>query len=361
LVQSIGIAPFLDSPSCVLTRILVSEAFDFPHSPSDLSQLGHAYSLLLILNFQHSHNGKNMADLSVPSPRDLTPLGLRSRTPSPNRDGRTLLFAYGSSLWRHQVTKRCPGAQYIGIARLRNWRWQINERGYANVVETPPVVSSPTTTKWLGPLMGGEEKGRETNDRVYGIVYRLDKEDEEKLDGYEDVPNSYEKETMWVEFWGKREGADGSGHPVDVKNMRSQRVKVLVYVDKKHTTSSSPNGMYRYKMNVGIRDALAGGIPQSYIDQCIRPFVPLGQGKGVVIQAIEDAVRMGIDVKSIVEKVEDGLAEKGVKEECGEGQAGSGPIGNHLESVLKGKGDEMEVVVGGGGGGHRGRALGALF
>lgn len=191
------------------------------------------------------------------------------------------------------MAHRVPSAQYIGIARLRHWRWQINERGYANIVEAPAAPMSPQTSRWLGPLMS-EGKSHEGNDKVYGLVYRLEPEDEEKLDVYEDVPASYEKEYMWVEFWGKREGVDGLGQPVDVKKNKSARVRVLVYVDKKCTENAKPQGTYRYKMNVGIRDAVAEGIPQSYVDTYIRPFVPVEDEHKVVTVAIEDAVSMGI-------------------------------------------------------------------
>jgi hypothetical protein len=204
--------------------------------------------------------------------------------------------------------------------------------------------------------MGNDDRPREDNDRVYGLIYRLEREDEEKLDAYEDVPESYEKQYVWVEFWGKREGADGLGQPVDVKRTKSQRIKVLVYVDKKCTTSSKPTGTYRYKVNVGIRDALAEGIPQSYIDQYIRPFVPVEDEHKVVTVAIEDAVKMGIDVKSIVERAEKELAEKGAKEE-GEMDVPQGSLSKYLQNIVpdaNGGGDDL-------GGFHRGRAVSSVW
>lgn len=255
------------------------------------------------------------------------------------------------------MAHRCPSAQYIGIARLRYWQWQINQRGYANIVEAPPAPYSPETAKWLGPLMGSEEKPREGNDKVYGLVYRLEPEDEEKLDKYEDVPESYEKQYIWVEFWGKREGNDGLGQPVDVKKNKSARVKVLVYVDQKCTENAKPNGTYRYKVNVGIRDALAEGVPQSYVDQYIRPFVPVENEHKVVTVAIEDAVAMGIDVKKIVEMKETELAERGAKQE-GEMQVSQGSLSKYLENIVKDAngGSEPDLV-----GFHRGRAMSSAW
>ncbi|KAF2430370.1 hypothetical protein EJ08DRAFT_649682 [Tothia fuscella] len=220
------------------------------------------------------------------------------------------------------------------------------------MVEALPTPSSPTTTKWLGPLLGGEHQSHKTSDRVYGLVYRLEKEDEEKLDQYEDVPESYEKQTMWVEYWGKREGADGMSRPVDVKNMRSQRIKVLAYVDKNSTEDAKPNGTYRYKVNVGVRDAMAEGIPQTYIDQCIRPFIPVEKEQNLITMAIEDAVRMGIDVRSIVTKTETELAERGAKQE-GEKQISQTSTEKYLEKIL-GDANAAENDLGGF---HRGRAM----
>jgi hypothetical protein len=34
----------------------------------------------------------------------------------------TLYFGYGSNLWLHQMQLRCPTSQYLGVARLPNYR-----------------------------------------------------------------------------------------------------------------------------------------------------------------------------------------------------------------------------------------------
>lgn len=86
--------------------------------------------------------------------------------PQPNEG--TLYFGYGSNLWKSQMLSRCPTSEYLGIARLDNYRWIINDRGYANVVSTV----NGTTSKEV----------------VWGLVYRLQKSDEEHLDINEGVP-----------------------------------------------------------------------------------------------------------------------------------------------------------------------------
>ncbi|KAJ6463847.1 hypothetical protein C8R47DRAFT_1326893 [Mycena vitilis] len=76
-------------------------------------------------------------------------------------DAKTLYFGYGSNLWKKQMDTRCPENQFLGTARLPDWRWIINGRGYANIV--PGYV----------------------DDEVWAFVYELSPADEELLDGYE--------------------------------------------------------------------------------------------------------------------------------------------------------------------------------
>lgn len=59
----------------------------------------------------------------------------------------TLYFGYGSNLWKHQMVQRCPTSKYLGIARLNDYRWIINERGYANVVQKNKDEEMPATYK----------------------------------------------------------------------------------------------------------------------------------------------------------------------------------------------------------------------
>ena len=118
--------------------------------------------------------------------------------------GFTLYFAYGSNLSLTQMHSRCPSSEYVGVARLHGYRWIVNTRGFANVVE----------------CQGSE---------VYGLLYQLTEIDEAKLDECEGVPFAYEKEVMKVEIWRTREGV-----VVDMKEKekwKGECVEVLVYVD----------------------------------------------------------------------------------------------------------------------------------
>ena len=143
----------------------------------------------------------------------------------------TLYFAYGSNLWLDQMARRCPGNTFIGIGVLRDWKWMINTRGVANVLRSP-------------------------GDFVYGFVYSLTPEDEEKLDGFESAGKNYFKQIHHVE----RQDDCGS--------------ECLIYVDLKSVEPGAPRLEYIDRMNFAIRDSEQMGIPEHYIQHYLRPFIP---------------------------------------------------------------------------------------
>ncbi|KAJ7632847.1 Butirosin biosynthesis, BtrG-like protein [Roridomyces roridus] len=150
---------------------------------------------------------------------------------------KSLYFGYGSNLWKQQMSARCPENKYLGIARLVDWRWIINERGYANVI----------------PSEG---------DEVWALLYELSQSDEKNLDRYEGVPVDYVKQNLQVEYY---------GHGEENKKI----VEALVYVDVERVTGGwPPQTEYIHRMNCGIADALAQGISQTYISKYLRQSIP---------------------------------------------------------------------------------------
>jgi hypothetical protein len=130
-----------------------------------------------------------------------------------------------------------------------------------------------------------QEWGHSTEDGVvYGILYDLSAEDEWLLDGYEGVDHQapagqghisrstrpreqgrvdYEK---WyvparVEKWFGE--VDGPG-----------TVTVLLYVDEESTRKGAPKAEYIPRMNRGIEEATALGLPVAWTDTVIRMFIP---------------------------------------------------------------------------------------
>ena len=138
------------------------------------------------------------------------------------------------------MTRRCPDSKVVGLAILRDWKWIINGRGYANVVESP-------------------------KDLVYGLVYEISPSDEALLDKFEGVPRAYTKEVMRIEL----QAAGGR---------RKSVVQGLVYVNRKRVEEGEPWEEYIHRMNMGIKDAAERGLPEWYIDKYMRRFIP-AEGK----------------------------------------------------------------------------------
>ncbi|XP_014553962.1 hypothetical protein COCVIDRAFT_106213 [Bipolaris victoriae FI3] len=162
----------------------------------------------------------------------------------------TLYFGYGSNLWLHQMSTRCPSSAYLGIARLDAYKWIINERGYANIVSATP------------------------SDHVYGLIFSLTPTDEHHLDKNEGVPLAYTKEHLPCTFW-----AGTSDRKIDVTRPPSETEKsVLVYIDRKRVTEGVPREEYVYRMNRGIEDAVRCGVPEGYVRDFMRGFIPEDNG-----------------------------------------------------------------------------------
>lgn len=176
------------------------------------------------------------------------------------------------------MAKRCPTSSYLGVARLNDYRWQINSRGYANVV---PVSAPSNSTVSVGEEEGEEEEeGKKESqtpytDVVYGLVYALEAADEARLDRNEGVPEAYTKEMLVTDFWPVSEtGEEGEeGKWVDV-GATPKRKDMLVYIDRKRTVDDAPKTEYVYRMNMGIRDAVRLGVPREYVEKVMRRFVP---------------------------------------------------------------------------------------
>ncbi|KAJ4362993.1 hypothetical protein N0V83_010110 [Neocucurbitaria cava] len=199
-----------------------------------------------------------------------------AQTPQP-----TIYFGYGSNLWLHQMRIRCPTSTYLGIARLNNYKWLINDRGYANVVEVPksqrhhPQKDNTTTGKY--------------SNVVFGLVYTLQPSDEQRLDKNEGVPIAYTKELLPCDFWSSSPSSSPSTtsphhhHKVDTsKPPTTAGREMLVYIDRERVTPDEPKEEYIYRMNKGIADAVDMGVPERYVEEVMRKFIPepVGEGKG---------------------------------------------------------------------------------
>ena len=134
------------------------------------------------------------------------------------------------------MTRRCPESKLVGLGILRGWKWIINTRRYANIIQS-------------------------SEDLVYGLVYEISPSDEASLDRAEGVPRAYTKETMEVELQPAVSG-------------EKSLVQCLVYIDRKRVEEGEPWEEYIHRMNMGINDAAARGLPKWYIDKYMRRFIP---------------------------------------------------------------------------------------
>ncbi|TFB00837.1 hypothetical protein CCMA1212_007242 [Trichoderma ghanense] len=174
-----------------------------------------------------------------------------------------LYFAYGSNLSTEQMRQRCPYSTAVGLGKLSGWRWIINERGYANIVLQDDDDDDDDADDDEGKGKGK----REEESHVYGMLYLLPPEDEDRLDGYEGVPWAYEKvylEASWVSSsssGGKENGGDEELTPV----------KVLAYVDRKRNGEGRPKEEYVDRMERGLEDAVGNwGMREGYADALRR-------------------------------------------------------------------------------------------
>jgi len=107
------------------------------------------------------------------------------------------------------------------------------------------------------------------DDEVWGLVYSLEQEDEDRLDGNEGVPVAYTKEDLTVDYWPAKK--DGSAPDTEEKPAQTE---MLVYINRELTKPHEPKEEYIYRMNMGIKDALKEGMPQGYVDDVMRAYIP---------------------------------------------------------------------------------------
>lgn len=121
----------------------------------------------------------------------------------------------------------------------------------------------------------------------YQLLTNFQPRDEANLDRWERVPIFYTKELLQVEFW----AVDSSSvttvestrsvldhNPIDVGNLPANET-VMVYVDRLRMKECEPREEYIYRVNKGIDDAVALGVPTDYVERVLRKAIPKEPGK----------------------------------------------------------------------------------
>lgn len=169
-----------------------------------------------------------------------------------------------------QMTNRCPRSRLHSttpLAYLPDHRWVISPRGYANVLSVSQTDPTDTDLESISATDEGaldRVRAALKKERVYGLLYELQPEDETGLDMYEGVGmGAYEKVLMdvYAVFFSEGEQV-------------GERIKqALVYVDPRSGTGKAREE-YVWRMNIGIQDALRCGMDEKWIEGAIRPFIP---------------------------------------------------------------------------------------
>lgn len=176
----------------------------------------------------------------------------------------------------------------VAIARLDSHAWIICERGYANVVSLPPSnAASDANTVW-------------------GVVYNMSPEDEAMLDlyeGHDDArnpdpqlnpdPASQEWKPYLQDGWDYNKhylpvtvtkwlrdpseyGIEGSDWSASSLSSRQTTIRTLVYVDEYRTLPGAIKHEYVGRMNRGIAESVALGLPEGWVNSVLRKFIPSG-------------------------------------------------------------------------------------
>ncbi|KAK7887604.1 hypothetical protein LTR67_009505 [Exophiala xenobiotica] len=205
----------------------------------------------------------------------------------------TFYFAFGSNLSAYQMSIRLTHSTSssvpVAVARLDGHAWIICERGYANVVALP------------------ESNAATDANTVWGIVYNMSPEDEATLDRYEGHNDGRNPEPQlnpdpetqhikpylqgdWdynkhylpltVTRWLTDPNDYGisvpgwSPDPLSPSGSDNTTIRALVYVDEHRTGPGEINLEYIGRMNRAIAESVQLGLPQSWVDNIMRKFVP---------------------------------------------------------------------------------------
>lgn len=171
-----------------------------------------------------------------------------------------LYFAYGSNLSTDQMRERCPYSTPVGLGYLQGWRWFINQRGFANIIQIDESDSdddsSSSTDKGKAPASTVKDDG------VYGLLYLLPPEDEQLLDHYEGVPYAYQK--FQVDLMLEKDA---------VGDFIGEMQTALIYIDTERVDEDDPRQEYIGRMERGIEDAVQNwGMDEEYANRVMRRF-----------------------------------------------------------------------------------------
>ncbi|KAL2701676.1 hypothetical protein AAEP93_005974 [Penicillium crustosum] len=186
---------------------------------------------------------------------------------SARRPERWYYFAYGSNMCLKQMAERCPSSIFKGKGRIEGYRWQINQRGVANIVEC-------------------------RGDYVEGLIYQIDAKDKRKLDRSEGVAlGFYSDEHLHTQFLPLLNCGIKTFHVAKELEMDDQlditkpehqpasrypgqesleMVEALVYVSREYKDDGLIRSEYITRMEKAIIDGRKMGLSDRFLTQIDR-------------------------------------------------------------------------------------------
>jgi hypothetical protein len=193
------------------------------------------------------------------------------------------------------MAHRCPGSVFKGKATLDSYRWQINERGVANVVESGSEHSVEGLLYMIGPKdertldrNEGVSKGfyqkylmrvsfephpQYANFKTGRLAHLLEQRQDSMSGDGTHFPNNANRKVRFnapphIDQASYMDSDERSGH-----HLRTEQVKALVYVSEDYTTDGAIREEYIARMQNAVNDAVSLGVSKSFMNKYIVPFL----------------------------------------------------------------------------------------
>ncbi|KAE8353139.1 hypothetical protein BDV28DRAFT_113075 [Aspergillus coremiiformis] len=208
---------------------------------------------------------------------DMT-TGMAPRATSSRTEPRYYYFAFGSNMHLTQMASRCPGSTLVAKGILHGYRFQINERGVANVI--PSIPGEPSCVE--GILFAVTSGDITTLDRSEGVAQRF----------YDKVRLPVQVEPLAIDalkstktLFAARELELLNSSPEQKQRAehsqgRSMKeVEALVYLSSRYDCHGRIRNEYVDRMELAMADAQKLGVRQSYLEASLYPVVFVESGR----------------------------------------------------------------------------------
>ncbi|KAL2826207.1 hypothetical protein BDW59DRAFT_161046 [Aspergillus cavernicola] len=189
-------------------------------------------------------------------------------------------FAFGSNMHLTQMASRCPGSTILAKGVLHGYRWQINERGVANIVHSQANAGEPPAFV-EGILFTVSFKDIRTLDRNEGISKQLyDKAwlpiqvEPLAIGALEGRKTAVAAKDL--ELVGSQPRAESGGQPHGRTGRSGEKLKeveALVYLSSRYKTDGPIRREYIKRMELAMADASQLGVDESYLQHSLYPHV----------------------------------------------------------------------------------------